>query len=179
MTADVKTVALALVLVTAVALSGCVPMVTERWSLQPLQGQVLDAESGMPLSGARIVAAAEPDAAAVSDAQGRFAVAGRSRTAFYLAMPASMLRSQCWRVEREGYLGLWIDVPEVVPDTSRQPSSVRVPLLPIGGAGRSGASGQDVYRQALVARWGSEIQALDALGDWRLPAQGECQAVSG
>ncbi|USZ50447.1 carboxypeptidase-like regulatory domain-containing protein [Halomonas sp. DN3] len=120
---------LALMLALMSLVSGCVPVISERWARQPLQGQVIDVRTGAPLAGARVSAEAFAEAAGVTDSNGRFAIPGHSYIGGQLLMAASGLRPQCWKVERDGYRTLWIEVMEMVPDTLRQPITVNLPML--------------------------------------------------
>lgn len=138
---------LALLLVLMSLVSGCVPVISERWARQPLQGQVIDARTGAPLAGARASAEAFAEAADVTDSNGRFAIPGNSYIGGQLLMAASGLRPQCWKIERDGYRTLWIEVMEMVPDTLRQPITVNLPMLAFDAEAPAGRSAETMVKE--------------------------------
>ncbi|WP_442488792.1 carboxypeptidase-like regulatory domain-containing protein [Halomonas litopenaei] len=148
--------------------AGCVPVISERWARQPLQGQVIDARTGGPLAGARVSAEAFAEAKGVTDSNGRFDIPGHSYIGGQLLMAASMQRPQCWKVERDGYRTLWIEVMEMVPDTRRQPVTVNLPMLALDAGNHVG---EYVGKEALARA----IQYDNYR--WRLAEGSDCGAV--
>lgn len=173
------------VLATLWLVAGCVPVFGERWTRQPLQGQVVDAHTGAPLSGVLVSAAAFTDARGVTDSDGHFDIPGHADVGGQMLMPASMLRPQCWKVERDGYQTLWIEVMEMLPDTRRQPITVNLPLLAFDEEALAGHFAETMVKERSTVHrvWdhsGNEALSRAIQHDnyrWRLAEGRDCGAA--
>ncbi len=91
------------VLVLLICQTGCVPMITREWDVQPVLGQVVDGETGEPVNGARIVNSANPQLSAESDGNGEFFIEAESKIRFHLLMFGSFIDRQVWQVSHDAY----------------------------------------------------------------------------
>ncbi|SDW82514.1 carboxypeptidase-like regulatory domain-containing protein [Marinobacter mobilis] len=110
-------------------LAGCVPMVTDMWLVQPVSGQVFDAEDGAPVVGAEVRNLDQPELTTATGTVGEFAIEGQSERQFYMAMPASYLNREIWVVRHPDYADAVFVTRTLAPPRSRQPSLAEVPMF--------------------------------------------------
>lgn len=110
-------------------LSACIPTVTEKWLVQPVEGQVFIADSFHPLAGARVINADDPDISAVTDEQGKFTILGVSETRFHMVLPASYLDRQVWVVDHPDYAPAVGLTRTLAPALEEQPQGVSIPVF--------------------------------------------------
>lgn len=110
-------------------LTGCVPMVTDMWLVQPVSGQVYAADSGAPLAEAAVSNLQQAELTATTGAVGEFVIEGRSELQFHMAMPASYLDREIWVARHRDYAEAVFVTTSLAPPRSRQPSLVEVPMF--------------------------------------------------
>ncbi|SFL91033.1 carboxypeptidase-like regulatory domain-containing protein [Marinobacter zhejiangensis] len=110
-------------------LAGCVPMVTDMWTVQPVSGMVFDADNGAPVTGAVVRNLHQSELVAETGAVGEFSIEGQSHLAFHMAMPASYLDTQFWVISHAGYGDAAFTTSTLAPPRSEQPSLVEVPVF--------------------------------------------------
>ncbi len=110
-------------------LSGCVPMITDMWHVQPVTGRVFAAEGDTPVVGAQVVNMDNADITASTGATGEFAIESRVSTDFYIAMPASHMKHEYWVVRHQAYQDAVAGTATLAPPRWEQAREITVPMF--------------------------------------------------
>lgn len=117
-----------LLIVSLLLLAGCIPTIKKQWDVQPVEGTVVDAETGEPVAGATIISRNNPSLIATSDSQGRFVIEEQTHVGFHMLMAASALDHQVWQVSHPHYENGIAETTTFIPPLSRE---LRTPLIPL------------------------------------------------
>ncbi len=109
--------------------TGCIPTIQTQWDVQPVVGTVVDGDTGEPVSDAVIANPARTSLSTISDSQGRFAVEEQTHTGFHMAMPASAMATETWRITHPDYADAVAQTRTLIPPLSRQLSTLTIPLF--------------------------------------------------
>jgi len=92
-----------LIALTCLSLTACIPTVTDIWDTGFVNGQLLHADTGEPIIGARISHPSHQQNAIQSDELGNFTLAGTSHKEVTLIVPGTSLRTEHINIVIEGW----------------------------------------------------------------------------
>lgn len=138
-------------LLTLPLLAGCLPTIQRQWDVQPVTGQVVDGQTGEAVALALVTNLANPAIHATTNRQGEFYIAGQSHLGFHMAMPASSMERQQWRIVHSDYGDAIAETRTLFPPLSRQLKKPVIPLFPLRVA--SPASCPDYHYLQQLVQW--------------------------
>ena len=118
-----------LLIASLLLLAGCIPTIKKQWDVQPVEGTVVDAETGQPIHGAIITNPDNPTLTTRTDDNGQFGIEEQTHIGFHMMMAASSMDTQTWRISHPGYPDAVAQTRTLIPPLSRERQTLTIPLF--------------------------------------------------
>lgn len=120
---------IALLSASLLLLAGCIPTIKKQWDVQPVEGTVVDAETGQPIDAATIINLDDPTLTTRTDDNGQFSIEEQTHIGFHMMMAASSMDTQTWRISHPDYPDAVAQTRTMIPPISRELHTLTIPLF--------------------------------------------------
>ncbi len=116
-------------LAISLLLSACIPTIQRQWDQQPVDGTLIDGETGHPISGATILNREQPSITATTNEDGYFSIEEKSHIGFHMLMPGSAMNYQTWQISHPDFADGVAQTRTFFPALEREPNTLSVILF--------------------------------------------------
>ncbi len=110
-------------------LTGCIPSIQKKWDVQPVEGTVVDAETGQPVQDVTITNQDDPTLTTRTNDNGQFGIEEQTHIGFHMLMVGSAMDTQTWRISHPDYPDAVAQTQSLIPPLSRELQTLTIPLF--------------------------------------------------